>query len=209
MFRFPFIPREQKFFDLFEASARNMVKAAQVLKGMVDTWEDVGKSVDEITELEHEGDTITHQIMAQLNRTFVTPFDREDIAMLAHTLDDVTDFIHAAADAMFIYKIDHPSQRAKELADIIVQAAVEVEKAIPQLRHRPELEKVLPRCVEINRLENVADRVFHSAQAELFDNTTDLAQVIKWREIYEDMESATDRCEDVSNVLEGVALKYA
>jgi len=209
VFRFPFIPREQKFFDLFEKSARNMVKAAQELKGMVDTWEDTSKSVDEIDGLEHEGDTITHEIMAQLNRTFVTPFDREDITMLAHTLDDVTDFIHAAADAMLLYKIDHPTQRAKELADIIVQAVVEVEKAMPQLRHRAELKKVLPRCVEINRLENVADDVFHSAQAELFDDTTDMAQVIKWREIYEYMESATDRCEDVSNVLEGVALKYA
>ena len=209
MFRFPFIPREQKFFDLFEEGAHNMVKAAQELKGMVDTWEDIRKSVDEIDDLEHKGDTIIHQIMAQLHRTFVTPFDREDIAMLAHTLDDVTDFIHAAADAMLLYKIDRPTQRAKELADIIVQAAVEVEKAIPQLRHRAELEKMLTRCVEINRLENVADEVFHSAQAELFDNTTDMAQVIKWREIYEYMESATDRCEDVSNVLEGVALKYA
>ena len=209
MFRFPFIHREQKFFDLFEGSARNMVKAAQKLKGMVDTWEDVRKSVDEIDDLEHEGDTITHEIMAQLHRTFVTPFDREDIVMLAHTLDDVTDFIHAAADAMLLYKIDRPTQRAKELADIIVQAAVEVEKVMPQLRHRTELKNILVRCVEINRLENVADDVFHSAQAELFDDTTDMAQVIKWREIYEYMESATDRCEDVSNVLEGVALKYA
>jgi len=209
MFRFPFIHREQKFFDLFEGSARNMVKAAQKLKGMVDTWEDVRKSVDEIDDLEHEGDTITHEIMAQLHRTFVTPFDREDIVMLAHTLDDVTDFIHAAADAMLLYKIDRPTQRAKELADIIVQAAVEVEKVMPQLRHRAELKNILVRCVEINRLENVADDVFHSAQAELFDDTTDMAQVIKWREIYEYMESATDRCEDVSNVLEGVALKYA
>jgi len=209
MFKFPFIHREQKFFDLFEGSARNMVKAAQKLKGMVDTWEDVRKSVDEIDDLEHEGDTITHEIMAQLHRTFVTPFDREDIVMLAHTLDDVTDFIHAAADAMLLYKIDRPTQRAKELADIIVQAAVEVEKVMPQLRHRAELKNVLVRCVEINRLENVADDVFHSAQAELFDDTTDMAQVIKWREIYEYMESATDRCEDVSNVLEGVALKYA
>ena len=209
MFRFPFIPREQKFFDLFEKSAHNMVKTAQVLKGMVDTWENVKKSVDEIADLEHEGDTITHQIMAQLNRTFVTPFDREDIAMLAHSLDDVTDFIFAAATRMLIYKIDHSTPRAKELADIIVQAALEVERAIPQLRHRTELKKMLPRCVEINRLENVADEVFRSAQAELFDNTTDMAQIIKWREIYEYMESATDRCEDVSNVLEGVALKYA
>ena len=209
MFRFPFIPREQKFFDLFEKSAHNMVKTAQVLKGMVDTWENVKKSVDEIADLEHEGDTIIHQIMAQLNRTFVTPFDREDIAMLAHSLDDVTDFIFAAATRMLIYKIDHSTPRAKELADIIVQAALEVERAIPQLRHRTELKKMLPRCVEINRLENVADEVFRSAQAELFDSTTDMAQVIKWREIYEHMETATDRCEDVSNVLEGVALKYA
>ncbi len=209
MFKFPFIPREHKFFDLFEQSAHNMVKATQVLKELVDTWDDVGKSVNEITDLEHEGDTITHQIMAQLNRTFVTPFDREDIAMLAHTLDDVTDFIFAAATRILIYKIDHSTSRAKELADIIVQAALEVEMAIPQLRHRAELEKILPRCVEINRLENVADGIFRSAQAELFDNTTDMAQIIKWREIYEYMESATDRCEDVSNVLEGVALKYA
>ncbi len=209
MFRFPFIPREQKFFDLFEGSARNMVKAAQELKGLVDTWEDVEGRVGKIAQMETEGDTITHQIMAQLNRTFVTPFDREDIALLAHSLDDVMDFIDATADAMLIYKIDHPTPRAKELADIIVQAAAEVERAIPQLRHRAELEKILTRCVEINRLENVADEVFRSAMAELFDDTTDMAQVIKWREIYEHMESATDRCEDVSNVLEGVALKYA
>jgi predicted phosphate transport protein (TIGR00153 family) len=209
MFKFSFIPREQKFFDLFEESAQNMVKAAQGLKNLVNTWDDVEKRVGEITELEHEGDTITHQIMEQLNRTFVTPFDREDIALLGHTLDDVTDFIHAAADAMLIYKVDSPSQRAKELADIIVQAADEVEKAMHQLRHRAELRQMLERCVEINRLENMADRVYRSAMAELFDDSADIAQVIKWREIYEHMESATDRCEDVANVLEGVALKHA
>ena len=209
MFKFPFIPKEEKFFDLFEESAQNMVKAAKGLKKMVDGWENVEGEVAEITELEHQGDTITHQIMAQLNRTFVTPFDREDIALLAHSMDDVTDFIHAAADAMLIYKVDHPSQRAKELADIIVQAAAEVERVMPQLRHRAELRQILPRCVEINRLENMADRVFRSAMAELFDDSTDIAQVIKWREIYEHMESATDRCEDVANVLEGVALKHA
>jgi len=209
VFKFPFIPREEKFFDLFEEGARNMVKAAQRLKEMVDTWEDVDGKVGEITELEHQGDSVTHQIMAQLHRTFVTPFDREDIAWLAHSLDDVTDFIQAAADAMLVYKVDPPSQRAKELADIIVQAATEVEKAIPELRHRGELKQVLPRCVEINRLENMADRVFRSAMSELFNDSSDMAQVIKWREVYEHMESATDRCEDVANVLEGVALKHA
>ncbi|MFC2016115.1 DUF47 domain-containing protein [Chloroflexota bacterium] len=209
MFRFPFIPRAEKFFELFEGSAQNMVRAAQRLKHLVDIWEHVEGTVSEITELEHAGDTMTHQILEQLNRTFVTPFDREDIALLAHSLDDVTDFIHAAADAMFLYKVNRPGQRAKELSDIIVQAATELEKAIPQLRHRAELGHMVERCVEINRLENTADRVFRSAMAELFTDTTDIAEIIKWREIYEHMESATDRCEDVANVLEGVALKHA
>jgi len=209
VFKLPFLPREEKFFDLFEASARNMVKAAQGLKEMVDSWQFVESRVGEITEMEHEGDTITHQIMAQVNRTFVTPFDREDIALLGHSMDDITDFIHAAAVAMLIYKIDRPSQRAKELADIIVQAAAEVERAVCGLRRRADLKRVFERCVEINRLENMADRVFRSAMAELFDDTEDVTQIIKWREIYEHMESATDRCEDVANVLEGVALKHA
>jgi len=209
VFRLPFIPREAKFFDFFEASAQNMVKAAQQLKELADIWENVGERVSEITELEHEGDSITHHIMEQLNRTFVTPFDREDMALLAHSLDDVTDFIHHAADCMFIYKVDRPGPSARELADIIVQATTEVESAVPQLRHRTGLKQVLERCVEINRLENVADEVYRAAMGELFTNTTDIVDIIKWREIYEYMESATDRCEDVANVLEGVALKHA
>jgi predicted phosphate transport protein (TIGR00153 family) len=206
--RFPFIPREEKFFDLFQASAQNMVEAAKRLKEMVDSWEHVEGKVGEITELEHQGDTITHEIMGRVHRTFVTPFDREDIVQLAHVLDDVVDFIHAAADAMFLYKVDRPGQRARELADIIVQATEEVERVMPQLKKRIVLSQVLKRCVEINRLENVADRVYRSAMAELFADSTDMAHIIKWREIYAHMESATDRCEDVANVLEGVALKH-
>jgi predicted phosphate transport protein (TIGR00153 family) len=206
--RFPFIPREEKFFDLFQASAQNMVVAARSLKELVDTWEHVEGKASEITELEHRGDTITHEIMGRVHRTFVTPFDREDIVQLAHVLDDVVDFIHAAADAMFLYKVDRPGQRAQELADIIVQATEEVERVMPQLKKRIVLSQVLKRCVEINRLENVADRVYRSAIAELFADSTDMAHIIKWREIYAHMESATDRCEDVANVLEGVALKH-
>ena len=209
MFKFPFFPREEKFFDLFEAGSQNMVRAARKLKEMVDTWDDIEGRVGEITELEHQGDITTHQIMAQMHSTFVTPFDREDIALLAHSLDDVTDFIQAAADTMLVYKVDRPSQRAKELADIIVQAAVEVGKAVPKLRNRAELKQVLGQCVEINRLENAADSVFRAALGELFEDTTDIAHIIKWREIYEQMEGATDRCEDVADVLEGVALKHA
>ncbi|HUU64599.1 MAG TPA: DUF47 family protein [Dehalococcoidales bacterium] len=209
MVKFSLLPKQHKFFDLFEESARNMVKTSRALKDMIDTWEVIDGRVAEITELEHEGDSITHQIIAQVNRTFVTPFDREDIALLAHTMDDVTDFIHAAADAMLIYKIDQASLRAKELANIILEATEEIERAVGGLRSRVDLKQILGRCVEINRLENMADRVFRAAMAELFDNAMDITQVIKWREIYEHMESATDRCEDVANALEGIALKHA
>ncbi len=209
MVRFSLIPREEKFFTLFEDSARNMVKTALGLKELLDNWTNVEGRVAEITELEHEGDSITHRIMSQLNRTFVTPFDREDIQSLAHTMDDIVDFIHAAADAMLIYKIARPSSRARELADVIVQGAVEVEKTVKLLRNRSGLRNIPEHCVELNRLENMADRIYRAALAELFEDTTDLAEVIKWREIYDHMESATDRCEDVANVLEGVALKHA
>jgi len=209
MAKFSLIPREGKFFLLFEQMAKIIVMAAQELKKLVDTWEDVEKNVAVINEIEHEGDTTTHQIMFQLNRTFVTPFDREDIAMLANALDDVIDLIHAAADTMLLYKVNPPGQRAKELADIVLQIANEVQRAIPLLRQRGDLQKVLSFCVEINRLENVADKIFRAALTELFDDTTNIAEVIKWREIYQQMESATDKCEDVANVLEGVALKHA
>jgi predicted phosphate transport protein (TIGR00153 family) len=207
--RFPFMPREQKFFDLFEQSSQNIIKASKALKEMLDTWQFIDSRVAEITELEHDGDSITHQIISLLHRTFVTPFDREDIAMLAHTMDDVLDFIHSAADSIFIYKIKKPSNRAKELADVIVQASVELQKAVSGLRHKSEFKKMLETCVEINRLENAADRIYRAAIGELFDNSKDMAEIIKWREIYEHMETATDRAEDVADVIEGVALKNA
>ena len=209
MARLPFLPREQKFFDLFEEISKNTIKASQALKEMIDSWQFIDSRVAEITELEHEGDSLAHQVISMLHRTFVTPFDREDIALLSHTMDDILDFIHAAADSMFIYKIKKPTDRAKELADIIVQGSTEVDKAIHGLRRKSEFKHILDSCVELNRLENMADRVFRAAMAELFDNTADITQVIKWREIYEHMEAATDRCEDVANVLEGVALKHA
>jgi uncharacterized protein len=209
MVKLSFMPREQKFFDLFEESARNINEAAIALQDMIGTWQFIDSRVAEITEMEHRGDTITHQVISLLHRTFITPFDREDIVLLAHTMDDIIDFIHATADAMFIYKITSPRQRAKELADVIVTATSEMEKAVTGLRKRTEFKQMLARCVEMNRLENVADRIYRAAIGELFEDTSDIAQIIKWREIYEHMESATDRCEDVANVLEGVALKNA
>ena len=209
MAKFSFIPREEKFYQLFEQMAQTMVIAAKEFKTLVDNWEDVDTTVNRITEIEHEADTTTHQIMYQLNRTFVTPFDREDIALLAHSMDDVIDLIQAAADTMLLYKVNAPGQRAKELAENIVQITSEVQNAVPQLKRRGDVPKMLKFCVEINRLENVADKIFRAALTELFEDTADIADVIKWREIYTQMEAATDRCEDVADILEGVTLKYA
>lgn len=203
------MPREEKFFDLFEKSSQNIIKASKALKDMLNNWQFIDSRIAEITELEHDGDSITHQIISLLHRTFVTPFDREDIALLAHTMDDVIDFVHSAADAMFIYKIRKPTKRAKELADVIVLAAVELGKAVSSLRNKREFPKMLERCVEINRLENAADRLYRAAIGELFESKANMTEIIKWREIYEHMETATDRCEDVADVIEGVALKNA
>jgi uncharacterized protein len=209
MVKFSLLPREEKFFDLFEQGARSMVLAAEKLKEIVDKWENVEALVAEVTEIEHQADSITHQIYAQLHRTFVTPFDREDISHLAGNIDDVTDFIQAAADAMVVYKIAKPEKSAKELSDIIVTASKEVLKAIMLMKSSKNIKEMLGVCVEINRLENMADRIYRSALGQLFDGQTNLTDIIKWREVYDHMESATDRCEDVADAIEGIALKQS
>ena len=209
LFKFSLTPRDKRFAVLFEQSAHNALKIAHQLKDMVCTWENVEERLGIITDLEHEGDAATHQIMAELHRSFITPFDREDIALLAHSLDEITDYIHSSADMMILYKVGQPTSRARELVGIIVQTAAEVEKAVSEVHDHIDREKLLKRCMEINRLENEGDSIYRAALAELFSDSTDTASLIKWREIYEHMETAIDRCEDVANVLEGVALKYA
>jgi predicted phosphate transport protein (TIGR00153 family) len=204
-----FSPKDKKFAVLFEQSAQNAVKIAQQLRDMVYVWENVRERVGIIVDLEHQGDAVTHQIMAQLHRTFFTPLDREDIAVLAHSLDNVTDFIHAAADTMLLYKVDRPTEKAKELAEIIVQVVTEVEMAVSEMNRKIEGNKLIKRCVEINRLENVADDIYRSAIAELFADSKDIAYLVKWRDIYQHMEDAVDSCEDIADILEGVVLKYA
>jgi uncharacterized protein len=209
LFKLSLIPREKKFFVLFEQSAQNAAKISQQLKDMVYIWENVKERVKIIGDLEHQGDAITHQIFEQLHRSVITPFDREDITLLAHSLDDVADFVHSAADAMLLYKVDCPTRRVKELAEIAVQAVAEVEKAVSEMHDRAGRNRLLKRCIEINRLENMGDTVYRSAMAELFDDAADMAGLIKWREIYSHMESVIDRCEDIANILEGVSIKYA
>ena len=206
--RFSFIPREPKFFDLFERSVANVALAAQELNNFLNDYTDVPQKVARITELEHQGDYITHQIIEQLHRSFLTPLDREDITALTGRLDDVMDYIEDAANAMFLYRIEQPTKRAREQSVILVAMTKELVKAVPLLRNRSKMNQLLGYCVEINRLENEADAIMRFALAELFDGMPPY-DVIKWREIYQHLENAADKGEDVANVLEAVVLKNA
>ena len=209
MARFNLIPRETKFFEMFERSASNLVVAAGKLVDLFDDYCDVETKVKRIKDLEHEGDAITHEVMRNLHSTFVTPIDREDIALLAHGMDDVMDFIDAAARTAFLYRISQPTPKARELAAIILRVTYKLNEIMPLLHDSKRFKRILEQCVEINSLENEADDVLHASLVELFDNNSDALEIIKWREIYDHLESATDRAEDVANVLEAVVLKYA
>lgn len=207
--RFSFGPREEKFFDLFEEGAANLLASARALREMVNHDDQRAERAAQLADLEHKGDAITHRIMEQLHLTFVTPLDREDIVALAHSLDDMVDFIEGVAGTLVLYKIQAVTPLALRLTDLVLRIAEEVAEAVPKLRQRRMLKSVLRHCVEINRLENEADEVLRSALAELFENGTDAIKIIKWREVYEQLEGSTDRGEDISDVLEGLVLKHA
>jgi predicted phosphate transport protein (TIGR00153 family) len=199
-----------EFYDLFEQETANLVTAAEKLVDLFDNYENVEAKAMELKNLEHRGDVITHEIIARAQRTFVTPIDREDITLLAHSLDDVMDFIEAAGRTAFLYRIAQPTERARELAQIVVKMTRKLNEVVPRLRRRDQFLWILKRCVDINTLENEADEVQHAALVELFEVCrADACEVIKWREIYEHLENATDRGEDVANVLEGIVLKHA
>ncbi len=208
MFKFSLVPNDNRFFILFQQGAGNVVKMAREFKELVYVWENVKERVSILSDLERDGDAITHQVMALLYRTFITPLDREDISLLAQSLDDIADRIHLAADMMFLYRIEHPTDKAKELADIILQVATEVERAISGISGHIDRNQLLKQYVEINRLENLGKSIYHTALADLFCDNNDISYVIKWREIYQLMESPIDMCEVAANVIEGVAIKY-
>lgn len=209
LFKFSLMPREEKFFILFEQSALNALKIAVQLKDMMNLWENVRERVWVITDFEHQGDAITHQIMALLNRQFITPFDREDIVTLAQSMDDITDLIHATAETMLIYNVPQPNEMARQLADIIVQAVTEIERAVSEIHDCIDQKKINKRCIEINSLQNTGYRLYRSLMGDLYDNSKDIANIIKLREIYRYMESVLAKCEDVSDVLEAIAIKFA
>jgi predicted phosphate transport protein (TIGR00153 family) len=199
-----------EFYDLFEEGTKNLVAAAEKLVDFFENYENVEEKAKELKDFEHKGDVITHQIIARAQRSFVTPIDREDITLLAHSLDDVMDFMEAAGRTAWIYHIGIPTERSRELARIVLKMARKLNEVVPRLRRHDQFAWILKQCVDINTLENDADEVQHAALAELFDVcASDTCGVIKWREIYSHLENATDRGEDVANVLEGIVLKHA
>jgi predicted phosphate transport protein (TIGR00153 family) len=204
---FGLIPKEEKFFVLFKGMAHNIVAGAELLKDMLDNFHDPVASQRKIKDVEHQGDALTHDIIKKLNKSFVTPLDREDIYALSAALDDILDLIDASAQRVVMYNVEKPTPEAKELAFIILKSCQTIEKAVALLGGR--LEPISEYCVEVNALENEADRVCREAVSRLFDEEKDPIQLIKWKEIYETLERATDKCEDAANILESVVVKNA
>src|SRR5229473_7708488 len=203
---FRLIPKEERFYDDFTAMAGQIRHGAELLDAMMAPDKPIWDKADEIKEVEHKCDFLTHEIIQRLNRTFVTPIDREDIHSLARTLDDVMDAIDNAAALIPLYHIDRVRSGARELARIISDSTDQVRHAVEALEKRTG---VLERAVEINRLENEADRVHQKAVGRLFDEERDPIVVMKWKEILDLLENATDRCEDVANLLENVVVKHS
>lgn len=201
------IPRETKFYDMFVEMARNLIAGAQLMKALLENFQDVPAQVARLKDIEHHGDDMMHALMTKLNQTFITPFDREDIHRLASSIDDVLDLLNAAGDRIMVYKIKAVTKESAQLAGLILQQGQELERALSKLEHNQQ--SVMQHCVEINRLENEADRVTREAVGGLFDTEKDPISLIKIKELYEVLELATDKAEDAANVIESVILKSA
>jgi predicted phosphate transport protein (TIGR00153 family) len=202
-------PKEIDFFEIFDTAAVNLTKAAALLVALMENFTDLERKTKEIYEVEQEGDILTHDIMKKLNKTFITPIDREDLHALASRLDDVLDLIWGATDRMSVFKLNESTAEATAMAKNLLMTAEVIHKAIHKLKEK-NYSHMQEHCIEINRLENRMDRDFRDALAKLFDDfKDDPITIIKWKEIYEHLEDASDKCEDVANVLETIVLKHA
>jgi len=200
----PLIPLDNTFFDMFAQMSENLIAGARVMVDLFADYKDVESKIAELRRIERTGDEMTHAVLTKLNQTFITPFDREDIHQLASSLDDVLDFLNAAGARIIMYRIKNPPPVALDLARLILLQTQELHRALPLLRKNGD---ILTYCVEINRLENEADVISRAAIGQLFDEEKDPINLIKIKELIEFLESATDRAEDVANVLETVVLK--
>jgi predicted phosphate transport protein (TIGR00153 family) len=199
---------EQSFFDLFEQMAGTVKQGAEELLALLKDYSDLDRKVERVLDIEHEGDEITHDVIRRLNTTFVTPFDREDIHLLASSLDDVLDHIEAAAEYLQLHKIEKPLPQMIALADTLATAATDTAAAMPRLR-RMNMNELQSYWVEINRLENEGDRMYRRTIAELFSGDYRAMDVLKYKEITEQIEQGIDRLEDVANAIENIVLKQS
>jgi len=197
-------PRDGKFYDLFNEQAKNIHEAAQQLVVLFGDFREVEKRVAEIKAAEHKGDQLTRSVMTKLNQTFITPFDREDIHALSSALDDVMDLVDAAASRLITYKVKFVTPGAVQLANVILRGSEILVKAISEL-NKPQ--NILKYCEQLNQIEEESDRIKGECIAKLFEDSMETIEIIKWKEIYEVLEAATDKCEDVSDVLAAVVLK--
>lgn len=204
-----FQPRGDKFYKWFEEASENNYKAAQLLEKLCKNFKNPKKIADQIHDLEHEGDKISHYIHNEINSVFVTPLDREDILSLTGALDDVVDLIHASSSTIVTYNVKKISPVARSFSEIIVSSTKAVAQTLPKLRHRKNFHHISKAIVEINRLENEADDLLRKGLSELFKNHKNPIDIIRWRDIYEIMEDVTDKTEEIAHVLQNLITKYA
>ncbi len=203
---FRLIPKEEKFFEMFIEVAENIREGAILLEKMLGENADFRDLAESIKSLEHKGDRLTHELITKLNKTFIVPIDREDIYSLSSTIDDVLDVIESVARRLVLFKIERIGENSTQLSHLLVRSTSEIVSAVSELRNGM---KVLDHCIEINRLEEEADHIYHEALGKLFEFETDPINLIKRKELLETLETALDKCEDVANVIEGIIVKNA
>jgi predicted phosphate transport protein (TIGR00153 family) len=203
---FKLIPQQEKFFDMFISMAQNAHEASKLLTVMMEQPDKIRDTAESIKALEHKGDRMTHDLIVKLNKTFIVPIDREDIYGLSSKLDDVTDLIESIARRLVLFKVTEVSEPALELARVLQRSTAAIVVAVSELQNGM---KVMDPCIEINRLEDEADHIYHLALGKLFETEIDPIALIKWKELYEKLEASLDRCEDVANVIEGIVVKNA
>jgi len=201
-------PKEIDFFEIFDRAALNLTKAGVLLVALMEKFDRLEERAKEIYEVEQEGDILTHEIMKKLNKTFITPIDREDLYALASRLDDVLDLIWGAVDRLVVFKLTEATNEAIAMSKDVLATTEVLHKAIHKLKEK-QYTHVQEYCIEVNRLENRIDRDFRDALGKLFEEIKDPILIIKWKEIYEHLEDASDKCEDVANIIEAIVLKHA
>jgi len=201
------LPHDASFFTHFEHQGQKTVEGCRAFLAMIENPTNLEAQAERVKQIEHECDDITHAVVEGLHRTFITPIDRNDIHRLITKMDDIMDMVEAAADRLALYDLPKMTQEAGDLARCLVSSAEHVLSAVSGIRDLGKQNAILQHCIEINRLENVADSILRGALVRLFREEKDPIAIIKWKEIYETLEAATDRCEDVANIIEGVVLE--